>query len=290
MKKTRFKGHETFYFRDGWLSKALFELNNTNDNNILSDVKFGISKLGVGSNMVKSIKYWLMASKLVEYKNSKLGYQLTDLGRLIANNDVYFEDNLSLWLIHFSISSNYSMATTWNIFWNNFKADSFTSKDLEDYITHYLDNELVPYNQKSLESDITILLQMYSKKLSDDDPEENSICPLSRLSLINKDINGYVKNSIDLEEGHELIPLYIIAMSKDDDDNTNLFNGFIKQSDAEELLNKYMNANRLISNEYFSLLNNKYIKMVSTAGLNMIYFNENLDVLDEIRKYYEGRL
>ena len=46
--KTRFKGHETFYFREGWLSKALFEMRNHPDDRIfLGDSD--IEKLGVGA-------------------------------------------------------------------------------------------------------------------------------------------------------------------------------------------------------------------------------------------------
>lgn len=84
--KTRFKGHETFFFREGWLQKALFEIN-ANRNLELFSGNNGIVKLGVGANMVKSIKYWMLTSGILQYKNRE--YELTKLGETIAINDVY---------------------------------------------------------------------------------------------------------------------------------------------------------------------------------------------------------
>ena len=63
--KTRFKGHETFFFREGWLSKAMFEIHARNNTRLFSGNN-GIVKLGVGSNMVKSIKYWMITSNLIK--------------------------------------------------------------------------------------------------------------------------------------------------------------------------------------------------------------------------------
>lgn len=289
MVKTRFKGHETFYFREGWISKALFELNNNKNSTVLSEVKNGIVKLGVGSNMVKSIKYWLTTAGLVEYKNSKKGYQLTTLGTLIANYDVFLEDELSLWLIHYSIASNYSSATTWYLFWNYFKGETFHSKDILNSLKHYLDNENIVYNEKSLENDISVLLQMYSKRLNDD-PEENMICPLSRLRLLSQGINEYEKEYPLLQEGYELIILYILINSKDNENRSYFNQGYIKLSEAEKIISNYTNLNRIDINDYIDILKSKYLQVVNTAGLDMIYFNKEIDIFDEIKSYYEGRV
>ena len=34
--KTRFKGHETFFFREGWLSKVMFEIHAKNNTRLFS--------------------------------------------------------------------------------------------------------------------------------------------------------------------------------------------------------------------------------------------------------------
>ena len=55
-----FSGHETFALRYGWLNKAYILLN-LNE----KDVEKQVVDLGVGKNMVNSIKYWADVSGLV---------------------------------------------------------------------------------------------------------------------------------------------------------------------------------------------------------------------------------
>ena len=111
MAKTRFKGHETFYFREGWLSKVISEIDMHPDTNILTNIAEGIAKLGVGANMVKSIKYWATLSNIVCYDSREKRYVLTRLGNIIAHYDIYLEDSFTLWLIHLEITNNFEKAT-----------------------------------------------------------------------------------------------------------------------------------------------------------------------------------
>ena len=52
--KYRFKGHESFILREGWLNKGLFEIEK--DAKVFSE-NYGADELGVGPNMAKSIRY-----------------------------------------------------------------------------------------------------------------------------------------------------------------------------------------------------------------------------------------
>lgn len=283
--KTKFKGHETFYFREGWLSKALFNMIDKDTTTMFSHVKEGISKLGVGSNMVKSIKYWLIVTNLIEYKGR--GYCLTEFGQLISNYDLYIEDELTLWLLHFHLITNKTEATTWYLFWNKFKAEMFEIKDVERFLANYLSNNQIDFKENALKSDIVVLLSMYSKTLNDDDPEENIVCPLSKLGLLIQNQNVYEKKIPLLQEGQEIIILYMLANSRTEEGYTYLKQGYMKLSQAEDILSQYMNLNRLLANEYIDILKNKYIKIENTAGLDMIYFYNNLDVNHIIKDYYE---
>lgn len=42
--------------------------------------------------MVKSIKYWMMATGLIQYNYVNKSYELTTLGQIISDNDIYLED------------------------------------------------------------------------------------------------------------------------------------------------------------------------------------------------------
>ena len=86
--KYRFKGHESFILREGWLNKGLFEIEK--DAKVFSE-NYGADELGVGPNMAKSIRYWLKTMNLTEDK-PKEGTKLTELGRIILTGDPYLED------------------------------------------------------------------------------------------------------------------------------------------------------------------------------------------------------
>ena len=66
----RFSGHETFPVRDGWLHKGLKLLIDAPD--VLHD-KYAADHLGVGNNMAKSIRHWLLATGLAKPDTDKRG-------------------------------------------------------------------------------------------------------------------------------------------------------------------------------------------------------------------------
>ena len=61
--KVRLKKNESFNIREGWLRKGLKLVEEYPDIFSRDDA---MKKLGVGSKMVKSIKYWLLVTGLVE--------------------------------------------------------------------------------------------------------------------------------------------------------------------------------------------------------------------------------
>ncbi|MDC5388188.1 DUF4007 family protein, partial [Acinetobacter baumannii] len=74
-----FSGHETFALRYGWLNKS-YNLLNTKEKN---EEKLIVS-LGVGKNMVNSIKYWTDISGLIpmnsdEIEKNKYTSQIADI-------------------------------------------------------------------------------------------------------------------------------------------------------------------------------------------------------------------
>ena len=75
-RKDRLKGHESFYLRDGWRRKGMRRV--TEDSTLFTSNDV-IDRLAVGSNMVKSIRYWLTATKMTEekIKNNKREQYLT---------------------------------------------------------------------------------------------------------------------------------------------------------------------------------------------------------------------
>src|SRR6266545_1488765 len=106
-----FSGHETFPFRYSWLKKGLDAV--TEDSALfLRDRAMVV--LGVGKNMVRSIRHWCLAAGILETlqgpTHRPTGHlRPTWLGTaLLADDgwDPYLEDPATLWLLHWQLASN----------------------------------------------------------------------------------------------------------------------------------------------------------------------------------------
>ena len=54
----KFRAHETFFIRKGWLSKGMERVVAKGDL-FVDNAENPMDVLGIGSNMVKSLRYWL---------------------------------------------------------------------------------------------------------------------------------------------------------------------------------------------------------------------------------------
>ena len=123
----RFRAHETFAIRKGWLHKGMKNIVSSPTVFIDKEVN-PMEKLGLGTNMVKALRYWLQVSGLT-YENQKTKMQfLTRFGKLVWENDKYIEEDGTLYLIHYFLSSNKEMATSWYYFFNYYNATEFTKE------------------------------------------------------------------------------------------------------------------------------------------------------------------
>lgn len=85
--------------------------------------------------MVKSIRFWLQAAGLTsEPRAGRRVQTLTQLGQIIMNNDPYFEDLFSLYVVHANIASNRRLTTAWYLLFNAFDAQRFTRTTMEDHL------------------------------------------------------------------------------------------------------------------------------------------------------------
>lgn len=152
-----FSGHETFSCRSYWPKKGYDFLNNGNkfnDNDALV-------KLGVGKNMVSSIKHWIKSFGIVNTEDS-----LTSFWRTILDNkgyDPYLENKGTLWLLHYYIvKTNY--ASIYNEFFNSFRKEKveFVKSQLIKFIVSKLElSGFKNYTQNTLDKDINVLLRNY---------------------------------------------------------------------------------------------------------------------------------
>lgn len=123
-----FAGHQTFAFRYFWLKKGLDLVCGDSEAFQCDDA---VVRLGVGKNMVQSIRHWCLATQVVEEepKTRSRSLRPTTFGsRLLSENgwDPFLEDDATLWLIHWNLASIGSRAATWYWAFNRFHEYVFT--------------------------------------------------------------------------------------------------------------------------------------------------------------------
>src|SRR5262245_9789457 len=106
-----FSGHESFPFRYGWMKKGIDAVRS--DGAVFSSDD-AITILGVGKNMVRSIRHWCLAARLIEEfqpdpASRRSLLRPTPLGTALFTNDgwdPYLEDPATAWLLHWQIATN----------------------------------------------------------------------------------------------------------------------------------------------------------------------------------------
>jgi hypothetical protein len=193
-KKYSFSGHETFPFRYTWLPKGVQGIQRYPDLFIRDDA---MVILGVGRNMVKSIRHWCETLRLIEFTERGRSARPTLLGSaLFAENgwDPYLEDPGTLWLLHWLLVSRQDRASTWHLAFTQFnKADLFSRDDLMNWILRLLTQ--VPHirvTPASLRRDVEVFIRTYAPShASRDLPLEDTFdCPLVELGLLREVDHG----------------------------------------------------------------------------------------------------
>jgi hypothetical protein len=127
----RFSGHETFACRYAWLPKAYRALNENPGQ--FFDEDGAMVELGLGKNMVRSLRFWAENSGLA-IPASPRSLMLTDFAHAVfAPNgfDPYLEDVRTLWLIHWNLASRTDGALfAWRYLLNHWPYPEFTRLEM----------------------------------------------------------------------------------------------------------------------------------------------------------------
>lgn len=184
MSNYKFSGHQTFVFRYGWLVKGV-ALVRENPHGFLEDD--AIVKLGVGKNMVESIKYWCTQTGLIEDADVPGTMRLTEFAKFIFGKkdgqgvDPYMEDDATIWLLHYNLVAD-AAESTWSIVFNYLNKPEFTKGELLGFMQRHLFGKCT-VSDNTLERDIDCFVRSYAGTRGKQS-EENFDCPLLGLSLI----------------------------------------------------------------------------------------------------------
>lgn len=193
--KTTLGGHETFAFRNGWLKKGVDAVQV--DPEVFSKDD-ALVTLGVGKNMVRSIRHWCLTAQVVEESTSSghsWSLQPNWIGEHLISDggwDPYFEKEGSLWLIHWLIATNQERSLIWNILFSDYLEPEFTRPALTNFITKQLDNRGVRATSNTIQREVECCLHTYvttrkpkkNQNMQEIKLEDNLDCPLAELELI----------------------------------------------------------------------------------------------------------
>ena len=281
-----FSGHESFACKSLWLKKGYdFIVHGHNFN-----APEAVIHLGVGKNMVSSIRYWLKVCNI--YSDGKI----TFLGNYLFNDDngkdPYLEDLATLWLLHFNLVFN-AQASIYRIFFCEFQRERarFTKDQFTSYIKYKLINEgqKSSYNENTVKKDIDVLIHNYALPRKPQSNEDYSALFID-LDLLR--INGDGKEYYFNTEGKRKVPMqiFLYALTKlkeKEDDNTLPYDDIrhnigmtFCMTDAEiiEML-------KLISSRY-----SNYLAYSDEAGIRQVQFIKDVSSEELLNDYYAANI
>lgn len=290
VKQYRLKGHGTFMLREGWIYKGLNALNY--DNKVFTDKEHGADELGVGANMVSAIRYWFNACGLIVEKKRE-GCALTELAKCIYFYDPYFEDPVSLWFLHYELVRNAELATVWYLFFNELESEEFTKYDLLQMLLRqlvlYSGESSEDITMSSLESDVSVLLNMYTKERGREyDPEDKSVSPFAVLGLVKKEGERYRKVLPSLDTFSKYVVWY--GMQDMLQKSGDMYSVQLDSLFGRGGVGRVLHLNRSVLYEMVEQLNTDgRIVLNRTAGLDMIYQKRKYSRAEIARLYYKQR-
>lgn len=204
--KPTFTGHQTFALRTGWLKKGIDALH------LVGPDVFGrddaLVTLGVGKNMVQSIRHWLIATRMATENHQPSGrsMQATSLGAALfgceaspggqknSGWDPFLEDDATLWLLHWQLAGPGSMAYSWIWTFSHFRSADFTKAMLLESLEISADVRLPkPPSRETMTRDLECLLHTYVVAAESTSVLDTIDCPLNTLGLIRPSVNQHYR-------------------------------------------------------------------------------------------------
>ena len=187
-----FSGHESFACRYGWLPK-LYEAVQEDEKLFATDER-AILALGLGNNMVKSIRFWGQAFGLLQVqrglaRNTELARRLLDTETGI---DPYLEDPGSLWRLHWVVTAHAGLGA-WVTTFLELQDALITRDRLIDVVRNRAVAARGSVTNRTAATHVDIFLRTYDwARFETTGPgDDGSGCPFQELHLIETStVNG----------------------------------------------------------------------------------------------------
>lgn len=282
IKKYTFSGHESFPCKSLWLKKGYDFVVGGNDFNSPE----AVIGLGVGKNMVASIRFWLRVFGVTENDKPKplADYLFNDQN----GKDKYLEDIATLWLLHFNLVFSED-ATLYKMFFCGVQRERthFEREQVLTYVKLRMADaqKMTLFNPNTVKKDIAVLLQNYAlprKPLSNEDFSSLLI----DLDLIrqNSEGKGYYFNVDGKRKVTKEIFLYgLLKLKEQEGDNTISFDTIQESVGLVFCMQDFETIEMLkqLAGEY-----GEYFAYSDVAGIKQVQFTKDLDVKQVLDNYY----
>jgi hypothetical protein len=171
-----FSGHDTFACRSLWLKKG-YEFVKKNGSFNSSDA---VVTLGVGKNMVSSIRYWMKAFDMLNSDDN-----LTELAHKLLDDDgwdPYLEDEGTLWLLHYHLVKK-AHASAYYLIFNELRKQKIEFSK-ENFIKFAQNKFETKISENTLNDDFVTFTKMYLNDKTSKDKEDVIGGLLTELNLI----------------------------------------------------------------------------------------------------------
>jgi len=282
VKKYTFSGHESFPCKTLWLKKG-YDFVVAGDDFNSPEAVIG---LGVGKNMVASIRFWLRVFGVTE--NDKPTVLADYLFNDQNGKDKYLEDIATLWLLHFNLVF-LEEATLYNMFFCGVQRERthFEREQVLTYVKMRMveANKMTLFNANTVKKDIGVLLQNYTLPRKAQSNEDFSTL-LIDLDLIRQSSEGkgYYFNVDGKRKVTKEIFLYgLLKLKKQQGDNTIPYDTIQEKIGLVFCMQDFETIEMLkqLASDY-----SQYFAYSDVAGIKQIQFTKELDVKQVLDDYY----
>ncbi len=179
-----FSGHESFACRYGWLPK-LYEAV-VEDSSLFSSDEDAILRLGLGRNMIKSIRFWGEAFGLTRTQGREV--KVTEFARMLLDTreglDPYLETPDALWRLHWILTVHGGLGA-WAVAFLETHDREITHERFVAAVRARASQTRKTITSRTASNHVDIFLRTYvGGQYSDGSPEEALVSPFQELELM----------------------------------------------------------------------------------------------------------
>ncbi len=280
-----FSGHESFQCRHLWLKKGYDFITAGKSFNS----EDAVVELGVGKNMVSSVRYWMKAFNIIDNND-----QLTVFAnKLLANDgwDPYMEDEATLWLLHYHLIKK-RLASSYYLIFNELRREKieFTKENFIAFVRRKAEiTSSLVFNEKTLSEDFSVMTKMYIRSDAQSKDKEDTFSGLlTELDLVKsygkRGEEYYVIENTEKPELPEDVLLYAILDYGEFDSSVSLSTIEYEEGSPGSVF--ALNKSGLVSKIEGICEKNKNITYTDHAGIKELQFKKRQDPLKVLDTYY----